>query len=189
MHFERLQLAGAVLITPPVFEDERGSFMETYSDRKFAEAIGDIAFVQDNYAVSRQRGTLRGLHFQLPPMAQSKLVRVIKGAILDVGVDLRAGSPTYLQHVAVELSAHNRAQFFVPAGFAHGYVTLEDDTHVAYKVDAHYSPQHERSVLWSDPDLAIDWRLGGAEPVVAQKDAAAPCVNDIAATLPKAAWS
>lgn len=188
MHFKRLQLAGAVLITPPIFEDERGSFMETYSDRNFAEAIGDIAFVQDNYAVSRKRGTLRGLHFQLPPMAQAKLVRVVKGAIIDVGVDLRAESPTYLQHVLVELSASNRAQLYVPAGLAHGYVTLEDDTHVAYKVDAHYSPKHERSVLWSDPDLAIDWQLGGAAPIVAQKDAVAPLVNEIAATLPKA-WS
>ena len=189
MHVDQLDLAGTVLITPRAFKDERGLFFESYARRSFADALGDIEFVQDNSAVSHKRGTLRGLHFQLPPMAQAKLVRVVKGSILDVAVDLRAGSPTFLQHVAVELSEENRTQLFVPRGFAHGYVTLEDNTQVAYKVDAYYSPEHERSVRWSDPELGVDWRLGGAAPVIADKDANAPLFAEIASALPKADWS
>lgn len=189
MRIDRLDLAGCVLITPRAFTDDRGQFFESYSQRAFAEAIGDVTFIQDNSALSHKRGTLRGLHFQLPPMAQSKLVRVLTGSVLDVAVDIRSGSPTFGQYIAAKLSEENRAQLFVPRGFAHGYLTLEDNTQVAYKVDSYYSPEHERSVLWSDPALAVDWGLGGEAPIIADKDAKAPLLANILDTLPKAAWS
>lgn len=171
---ETLPIGGPLLITPRVFEDHRGWFSETYSQAALAEAIGPVAFVQDNVSHSLRRGTVRGLHFQVSPRAQAKLVRVIRGAMLDVVVDVRAGSPTYGRHVAIEISAASGNQLFVPHGFAHGFCTLEDHTEVAYKVDAPYSAEHERALNWADPDLAIAWPVSGADAIVSEKDRSAP---------------
>ncbi len=136
--------------------------------------------MQDNQAFSKRAGTLRGLHLQVPPAAQSKLIRVTRGAIYDVAVDIRPGSPTYGRWEGVELSAENRLQFFVPHGFAHGYLTLEDDTDVLYKVDAPYAPRCERGLSWNDPAIGIDWPKIGGEPVIAPRDAALPGLADFA---------
>jgi dTDP-4-dehydrorhamnose 3,5-epimerase len=186
MHIVRYDIAGPVLIIPKEFADDRGAFSEAYSARAFMDAIGEVDFVQDNQSLSRRRGTVRGLHLQTPPAAQSKLVRVVQGSILDVAIDLRTDSATYKQHVTAELSAANRAQLFVPAGFAHGFCTLEDDTIVLYKVDAYYSPAHDRSVLWTDPDLGIAWPIAPHEGVLSDKDAKAPLLKDI--EPPFAGW-
>jgi dTDP-4-dehydrorhamnose 3,5-epimerase len=170
MQVETLAITGLRLLTPEVFRDGRGSFAETWNRRVF-EAHGIAAdFVQDNRACSHARGTLRGLHFQAPPMAQDKLVWVVRGAILDVAVDLRRASPTFGQHVSVVLSAANAAQLWVPTGFAHGYVTLLPETEVIYKVTAFYSPAHERGLAWDDPALRIDWRISRDETVLSDKD-------------------
>lgn len=166
------------LITPPRFADSRGYFSETYNSANFAAAGIDCAFIQDNQSGSVHVGTIRGLHYQSPPFAQSKLVRVLAGAIIDVAVDMRRGSPTFGQWVKAELTAETGTQIFVPKGFLHGFVTLEPNTVVAYKVDAPYSREHDGSVRWDDPDLAIDWELGGRTPVLSEKDAAAPLVKD-----------
>jgi dTDP-4-dehydrorhamnose 3,5-epimerase len=186
MHIVRFDIAGPVLITPKEFSDDRGAFSEAYAARAFEDAIGRIDFVQDNQSLSRRRGTVRGLHLQTPPAAQAKLVRVVKGSILDVAIDLRTDSPTYLKHVTAELSAANRAQLFVPAGFAHGFCTLEDDTIVLYKVDAYYSPAHDRSISWLDPDIGVKWPIKPDEGVLSDKDAKAPRLKDI--EPPFAGW-
>lgn len=172
---ERTSLPEVMVFTPARFHDERGFFSETYQDAGFKAAglPADIVFVQDNFSLSRPAGTVRGLHYQAPPMAQSKLVRVIRGSILDVAVDVRRGSPRYGQHVSVELSADNARQLFVPKGFLHGFITLEPDTEVAYKVDAYYSKPHDGAVLWNDPSLGIDWGPLASQGVVSQKDAQA----------------
>lgn len=167
-------IAGLLLLEPRKFGDHRGFFSETYSRARLAEAGFDRDFVQDNHALSGAAGTLRGLHFQTPPFAQDKLVRVVRGAILDVAVDLRRGSPTFADHAAEELSAANWRQLLVPAGFAHGYLTLEPDTEVIYKVTACYAPEHDRGVLWSDPDLGIDWGIDAEAAVLSDKDRALP---------------
>ena len=180
MQANRFEVEGPVLLTPKAFADDRGAFSETYSKRAFAEFLGERDFVQDNQSLSRRKGTIRGLHFQLPPAAQAKLVRVIRGAILDVAVDLRPHSPTYKAHVAVELSAANRAQLLVPAGFAHGFCTLEDDTEVIYKVDAYYSAEHDRGIFWNDPDLGLAWPVDPEAAVLSEKDARAPRLSEIA---------
>jgi dTDP-4-dehydrorhamnose 3,5-epimerase len=180
---ERFDLEGVVRLTPRVFADARGAFSETYSRSSFADAIGAVDFVQDNVSRSHKRGTVRGLHFQSPPMAQAKLVRVLKGAILDVAVDVRKGSPTYGQHVSVELSAEGGAQLFVPKGFLHGFCTLEDYTEVLYKVDTPYSPAHDGAVFWADPELAIRWPISGEEAVLSEKDAKARPLHEVAAQL------
>lgn len=187
MHIVRYDIAGPVLITPKEFADDRGAFSEAYSQRAFAEAIGDVAFVQDNQSLSRKRGTVRGLHFQTPLAQQAKLVRVVQGAVLDVAVDLRTDSPTYKQHIAVELSGANRAQLFVPAGFSHGFCTLTDDTIVFYKVDSYYSQPHDGAVLWTDPAFGIDWPVNPAEATLSEKDSRAPLLKDI--EPPFAGWS
>jgi len=174
LNIERFAIEGVVRIIPRAYADARGVFSETYSRRGFAEALGQADFVQDNVSRSARRGTVRGLHYQAPPMAQAKLVRVLKGAIFDVAVDARAGSPTYGRHVAVTLRADDGAQLFVPRGFLHGFCTLEDDTEVFYKVDAYYSPAHDGSIHWADPDLAIAWPIREADAVLSEKDAAAP---------------
>lgn len=184
MEIERLALPGLVRIVPKQFADARGAFAEVYSARGFRDAIGDVVFVQDNQSVSHRRGTVRGLHFQTPPRAQAKLVRVLRGAILDVAVDLRPRSPTYLQHVTLELSAANRAQLYVPQGFAHGFCTLEDDTEVFYKCDAFFSAEHDRSVAWNDPDLGVAWPVGADEAILSDKDARAPRLKDMPAPFP-----
>jgi len=171
-------IEGLVVIEPDVHGDHRGWFMETYSKPKF-EALGiPCEFVQDNQSYSAQKGTLRGLHFQKNPMAQSKLLRCTRGKILDVAVDIRKNSPTYKKWYAVELSAENKKQFFMPKGMAHGFVTLSDDVEVQYKVDAVYSPECDRSIRFDDPEIGVDW--GIADPVLSEKDLKAPllCESD-----------
>ena len=174
MEVRPLDIPDVKLITPKRFADARGWFSETYNVRAFAAAGILSAFIQDNQSLSVRKGTVRGLHYQAPPFAQTKLVRVLKGAILDVAVDARKGSPSYGAHVAVRLDAESGAQLLAPAGFLHGFVTLEPDTLVAYKVDAPYDRASDGAVLWNDPDLAIRWGVSPAEAIVSEKDAAAP---------------
>jgi dTDP-4-dehydrorhamnose 3,5-epimerase len=174
---QTFDIAGVVLVTPRRFSDARGYFCETFNSRAFAAAGIALNFVQENQAYSAQQGTVRGLHFQAPPHAQAKLVRVTRGRILDVAVDIRRGSPSYGRHVAVELSAANGAQLFVPEGFAHGYCTLEPDTEMLYKVNDFYAPQSEGGLLWNDPALAIAWPAD-AGMSVAEKDRALPRLED-----------
>lgn len=170
---EALQIADVKLISPARFGDERGYFCETYNAARFKAAGIDAEFVQDNHSLSAKAGTLRGLHFQAPPFAQAKLVRVVRGAILDVAVDVRKASPTYGQWVKAELSAENGAQLFVPRGFLHGFVTLISDTEVVYKVDAYYSRKCDGAVMWNDEVLGIDWGMDPASIILSAKDAAA----------------
>ncbi|MDX2275847.1 MAG: dTDP-4-dehydrorhamnose 3,5-epimerase [Hyphomonadaceae bacterium] len=186
MQFVRYDISGPVLITPKEFADDRGAFTESYSRRALAEAIGAVDFVQDNQSLSHKRGTVRGLHLQTPPAAQAKLVRVVQGSIFDVAVDLRPNSPTYKRYVTAELTAGNRAQLFVPAGFAHGFCTLEPETIVQYKVDAYYSPTNDRSIFWLDPELAVPWPIKPEQGVLSDKDAKAPLLKDI--EPPFAGW-
>ena len=167
------------IITPKKFGDHRGFFSETWNRAAFAEAGLHLDFVQDNQSLSATVGTLRGLHFQSAPFAQDKLVRVTKGRILDVAVDLRASSPTFGQHVAVELSAENWRQLLVPIGFAHGFVTLEPDTEVLYKVTAPYGPANDHGVAFDDPALGIDWRLPHDQLVLSDKDRKHPRLADL----------
>ncbi len=161
-------IEGPLIIEPAVFGDERGFFLESWNAAKFAEAGLDIAFVQDNHSRS-QKGVLRGMHFQNPG-PQGKLVRVVSGAVFDVAVDLRKSSPTFGKWVGVELSAANKRMFWVPQGFAHGFLTLEDGTDFLYKCDAPYAPQSEHSLAWDDPDVGIEWPLDGIEPQLSAKD-------------------
>lgn len=172
-------VAGVKLITPKIFRDERGFFSETWNAGAFAEAGITGTFVQDNHALSRQKGTVRGLHFQTEPMAQDKLVRCIRGAILDVAVDIRRSSPAFGQHVTAVLSDENWSQLWVPKGFAHGYVTLTPDAEVVYKVTEYYSPANDRGILWDDPALAIDWGVTRTHAVVSEKDKMQPKLRDI----------
>jgi dTDP-4-dehydrorhamnose 3,5-epimerase len=166
-------------IRPRVFPDNRGSFIETYNAKTFAEVGLELTFVQDNQSISTRKGTVRGLHFQIPPMAQAKLVRVLRGSILDVAVDLRRGSPTYGHHVSRMLSAANQEQLFIPIGFAHGFCTHEDDTVVLYKVSNSYSPAHERGVRWNDAVLAVDWGISEAEALLSVRDQTYPGLNEL----------
>ena len=167
------------IITPKKFGDHRGFFSETWNRAAFAEAGLHLDFVQDNQSLSAQVGTLRGLHFQSAPFAQDKLVRVTKGRILDVAVDLRALSPTFGHHVAVELSAENWRQLLVPIGFAHGFVTLQPDTEVLYKVTAPYGPANDHGVAFDDPALGIDWQLPHGDLVLSDKDRKHPRLADL----------
>jgi dTDP-4-dehydrorhamnose 3,5-epimerase len=167
-------LPGVLKITPRRFVDARGFFSETWSATGFAGIGVDAVFVQDNHSCSVAAGTVRGLHYQRPPHAQGKLVRVARGAIRDVAVDVRAGSPTYGRWVAEELSAENGAQLWIPRGFLHGFITLRPDTEVLYKVDAPYAPDCDGAIRFDDPDLAIDWGVDPADAVLSDKDAAAP---------------
>jgi dTDP-4-dehydrorhamnose 3,5-epimerase len=179
MEFEPLELAGVVKITPRRIGDERGYFSEVFRDAWFRETIADVTFVQDNQALSQHAGTVRGLHFQLEPMAQGKLVRCDAGRIFDVAVDIRTGSPTFGQWVGVELSARNGDQLWVPAGFAHGYATLEPASIIHYKVTAPYSPQHDRGLQFDDPSIGILWPVDPAKAVLSQKDRAQPKLSDL----------
>lgn len=200
MRYQRLSIPDVILFTPTVFGDERGFFFESFNERIFAEALGsgesgsasntassgvnsglssDVSsgvsvanFVQDNHSKS-SRGVLRGLHYQLPPAAQGKLVRVVQGEVFDVAVDIRRGSATFGQWVGTVLDSDNRQQLWIPPGFAHGFVTLSDTAEFLYKTTDFYSPEHERAIAWNDPTLAIDWGFDG-EPLVSAKDAAAP---------------
>lgn len=169
-------LEGVCIIEPVVRGDHRGYFMETYSTKAFADIGIDTVFVQDNQSFSAQKGVLRGIHFQNAPMAQAKLVRVTQGAVLDVAVDLRKGSPTYRQWVAVELSADNKRMLFIPRGFGHGFVTLTENVEFCYKVDNLYSPECDRGVRYNDPAIGVDW--GVEAPVLSQKDTLSPMLAD-----------
>jgi dTDP-4-dehydrorhamnose 3,5-epimerase len=163
-------LPGVLILKPQRFPDERGHFVETFNARDFRRAGIVASFVQDNQSYSRARGTIRGLHFQLPPAPQAKLVRVVRGSICDVVVDLRAGSPTYGRWIAQQLTAEGGEQVFVPCGMAHGFCTLEPDTEVVYKVDEYYVPEHDSGVIWNDRTLAIDWPVPAEEAVLSDKD-------------------
>lgn len=170
MQIEELPLPGAFVLTPKRFGDDRGFFSETFSARAFEEIAPGVSFVQDNHSLSRDAGTLRGLHFQLPPDAQGKLVRVPRGRVLDVIVDVRGGSPTYGQHVGVELSAENWKQMWIPAGFAHAFCTLEPDTEFCYKVTDFYAPQSDSGLAFNDPDLGIEWPFPDNQLILSDKD-------------------
>lgn len=161
-------LTGVYILEPQVFGDARGWFMETYSALKFRELGLNTVFVQDNHSYSAEKGVLRGLHFQKKPFAQTKLVRCVRGEILDVAVDIRKGSPHYLKWTSVVLSAENKRMLYIPQGFAHGFVTLAPDTEVQYKVDNPYSPQCDMSVQWNDPAIGVEW--GVDDPILSQKD-------------------
>ncbi|MCL6633405.1 MAG: dTDP-4-dehydrorhamnose 3,5-epimerase [Alicyclobacillus herbarius] len=169
-------LEGVILIEPDVFGDHRGYFTETYNKARLAEAGIELDFVQDNQSLSAQPGTLRGLHYQLTPKAQTKLVRVIQGAVYDIAVDIRKGSPTFGKWVAVILTADNHRQLLIPKGFAHGFCTLVPNTIVAYKVDEYYSPEHDRGILWNDPTLSIPWPT--SNPVLSAKDERHPGLEE-----------
>ena len=183
MKFHRFNIRDIVLIEPTRHGDHRGFFSETFRCDTLAASGIDAAFVQDNHVFSAAKGVLRGLHFQIPPRAQGKLVRCTRGAILDVAVDIRAGSPTYGQNVAVELSAANWHQLWVPPGFAHGYVTLEENTEVIYKVTDYYAPECDRGIAWDDPDLAVDWRIKTSALVLSDKDRKQPSFSKLAAVF------
>ena len=170
MTITKTAIEGLLILEPRVFKDDRGLFFESFNQELFADAAGSVDFIQDNQSISK-KGVLRGLHFQNSPHAQGKLVRVAQGRVIDVAVDIRKNSPTYGEHVAVELSAENNKQFWVPAGFAHGFVSLEDDTIFCYKCTDSYAPECEGSLLWNDEDLAINW--GIENPLVSEKDAVA----------------
>lgn len=178
MQIEKTRLRGVKLITPRRFGDHRGFFAETYSQRGYASLGINIDFVQDNHSLSAQVGTVRGLHFQAPPHAQAKLVRCGRGAIFDVAVDIRNGSPTYGQWVGYELSAENGALLFIPAGFAHGFVTLLPDSEIVYKCSDYYAPESEGSLRWDDPAVGIDWPLT-RDSILSGKDAEAPLLADL----------
>ena len=175
MKVKETKLEGVYIVEPQVFGDARGWFMETYSEKKIPQIARD--YVQDNQSFSAQKGTLRGIHFQTPPMAQAKLLRCTRGAIMDYAVDIRPDSKTYKQWIAVELSAENKKQIFIPRGFGHAFITLTNDTEILYKADNYYSPEHDKSILWSDPDLNIDW--GTDNPLVSEKDKRASLLGEL----------
>ena len=180
MKVTETKISGLKIIDPDCFGDNRGWFMETYSTEKYAEIGIDTVFVQDNQSMSAKKGTLRGLHFQINPMAQAKLVRCTKGAVIDVAVDIRKGSPTYKQWVSVELSEENKRQFFIPRGFAHGFLTLTDYVEFEYKVDNLYSKECDRGIRYDDPSINVDWGglLNGMEPILSEKDMTSPLLED-----------
>ena len=174
---ERLSIHDVILIRVRKFADSRGHFLETFRQSDFADLGIGCDFVQDNQAFSAQHGTIRGLHFQVPPHAQAKLVRVLHGAVYDAAVDLRRDSPTYGQWCGARLTADGGEQIFVPRGFAHGYCTLEPDTVVAYKVDAYYAPQSEAGLIWKDPEIGVDWTIPASRVLVSEKDSKLPSLN------------
>ena len=178
MQIIKTELEGVLVIEPKVFGDNRGYFFESFSERDFVEKVADVKFVQDNESKSSY-GVVRGLHFQNPPYAQSKLVRVVKGAVLDVVVDIRKGSPTYGKHVVVELTEDNHRQTFIPRGFAHGFAVLSDEAIFQYKFDSFYAPQSEGAIAWDDPDLGIDWRIPADKIILSAKDMSHPRLKDI----------
>ncbi len=170
------ELKGVFVLEPQVFGDARGWFMESWSQRKMHDAGIDVQFVQDNQSFSAQKGTLRGLHYQLNPMCQAKLLRCTRGKIFDVAVDIRKGSPQYGKWVGVELSAENKKQLFIPRGFAHGFITLTDDVEVQYKADNYYAPECDGNIRWDDPDIGVEWPI---KPVIlSEKDSKAPLLKE-----------
>ncbi|MGP4106325.1 dTDP-4-dehydrorhamnose 3,5-epimerase [Virgibacillus sp. L01] len=170
------KLDGVKVIEPKVFKDNRGFFMESFNFKRFEELGLEFDFIQDNHSLSVDKDVIRGLHYQLNPMAQTKLVRVITGAIYDVAVDIRQGSPTFGQWVGVTLSEDNHRMFVVPKGFAHGFCTLKENTHVQYKVDDYYSAENDKGILWNDSAFGIDWPA--SNPILSEKDAKQPLLND-----------
>lgn len=170
---QSLAIPDVKIVTPRRFSDARGYFSETYNAKHFREAGIEADFIQDNHSYSAEIHTVRGLHYQAPPFAQAKLLRVLRGEVFDVAVDVRPASPTYGKWVSAVLSAENGRQIFIPLGFLHGFVTRQPHTEVAYKVDAHYSKEADGAVIWNDPDLAIDWGIDLASAVLSEKDAAA----------------
>ena len=184
MQARAFELPGLMLFEPKVFADDRGAFFESFNERAFREANGFAApFVQDNHSVSR-KGVLRGLHCQRHPHEQGKLVRVVAGAVFDVAVDIRVGSPTFGRWAGVELSAANRRQFWIPPGFAHGFLALEEGTEFVYKVTDYWDRESERTIRWNDPAIGIDWPLDGKEPILSAKDAAGNLLNAATASAP-----
>jgi dTDP-4-dehydrorhamnose 3,5-epimerase len=179
MHISDTALPGVKLIQPVRHGDARGYFSEIYREEALASHGIDARFLQENQSLSAAAGVVRGLHFQIAPMAQAKLLRVVNGAILDVAVDIRRSSPYYGKHIAVVLSAAEGNQLFIPEGFAHGFCTLEPNSLVIYKVNRYWSPEHERGLLWNDPELGIDWRLGNREPILSEKDGHYPTLADL----------
>lgn len=177
MEVIKTDIAGVVIIEPRLFRDDRGYFFESFSQREFDEKVRPIEFVQDNESCST-KGVMRGLHFQRPPFAQSKLVRCVKGTVLDVAVDIRKGSPTYGRHVAVELSEENHRQFFIPRGFAHGFAVLSDIAVFQYKCDNYYAPQADGGIAITDESLGIDWRLDLRDVILSEKDTRHPLLAD-----------
>ena len=174
MKITETKLKGVYIIEPQVHGDARGWFVETYNKKKTPQI--ECEFVQDNQSFSAQKGTLRGIHFQRAPMAQAKLVRCTRGSFMDYVVDLRTDSETYKQWISVELTEENKTQIFVPRGCGHALITLSDNTEVTYKTDNYYSPEHDSAILWSDPEIGIDW--GTDDPVVSERDGAAPLLNE-----------
>lgn len=179
MQFEDAEIPGLKIVTPRKHGDARGFVSEVYKQSDWRAAGLDLDFVQDNHSFSAPRGTLRGLHFQIQPAGQDKLIRVVRGRILDVAVDIRRSSPTFGKHVAIELSAESWRQLLVPIGFAHGFVTLEPDTEVLYKMTNFYSPTHDRGLAWDDPDLGIDWRIPAGGPLLSDRDTRWPRLRDL----------
>ncbi len=178
---ERLAIPDVWTYTPKRHEDTRGWFSETFNAEALSDALAGVVFVQDNQSLSRRKGTLRGMHFQAPPKAQDKLIRVLRGAVQDVAVDIRRGSPTYGKWVSATLSAENGKQLFAPKGFAHGFLTLEPDTEVFYKVSDYYSRDHEGGLAWNDPDVGIEWVLPKDAISMAERDAGLPRLAALAA--------
>ncbi|NMM78787.1 dTDP-4-dehydrorhamnose 3,5-epimerase [Acidovorax sp. SRB_24] len=179
MKFIETRISGVFIVEPKVFGDQRGFFMESYNAQAWAKTIGETQFVQDNHSRSG-RGVLRGLHYQQSPFAQGKLVRVTRGAVFDVAVDIRQSSPTFGEWVGAELTEENHRQLWVPVGFAHGFLTLTDGVDFLYKTTAPYAPSHERAIAWNDPDIGIMWPDVGAAPQLSGKDQIAPTLRDIA---------
>ena len=176
MRVSETELAGVKLVDPDVFQDQRGWFYESYSTQKMEQMGITVVFVQDNHSYSERKGVIRGLHFQKEPMAQSKMVRCTRGSVMDVVVDIRVGSPSYLKWISVELSEANKKMLFIPKGFAHGFLTLEDDTEIQYKVDNLYSKENDRSIRFDDPEIGVEW--GVKNPLISDKDAAAPFLKN-----------
>ena len=177
MNYIKTDIEGPVIIEPRVFGDERGYFFESFRAGDFKENVADIDFIQDNESFSARRGVLRGLHFQKGDAAQAKLVRVVKGCVQDVAVDLRCGSPSFGRYVSVLLSGENKKMLFIPRGFAHGYAVLEDDTIFQYKCDNYYAPDAEGAIRWNDPSIGVEWMLAPEEIILSKKDAAAPLLK------------
>ncbi len=173
--FIKAEIDGPVIIEPSVFGDDRGFFLEAYKRSEFAAAGIDVDFKQDNHSLS-SRNVLRGLHYQKPPFGQGKLVRVIRGSVWDVAVDIRRSSPTFKKWVAVELSGDNKKMFYIPEGFAHGFVALTDDVHLLYKCTNEYSPKHDAGIIWNDPEINVKWPVN--EPVLSAKDVILPLLKD-----------
>lgn len=177
MEVIKSDIEGVVIIEPRIFEDSRGYFFESFSEREFVEKVCNTHFVQDNESKSSY-GVVRGLHFQRPPHAQSKLVRVVEGTVLDIAVDIRRGSPTFGRYVAVELSAENHRQLFIPRGFAHGFAVLSEKAVFQYKCDNYYAPQSEGAIAWNDPAIGIDWRIPADKVILSAKDMAHPLLAE-----------